>query len=53
MTTYTNGEERDGLVDSPEGRDIDGLTTDGTLGSDTGRVFTGSGIDDGVDYGSQ
>ena len=47
--TYTNGEERDGLVDSSEGRDIDGLSSDGTLGSDSGRVFSGSGVDNGVD----
>lgn len=47
--TYTDGDEGDGLVDATERRNVDGLTTDGTLGTDTGRVFAGSGVDDGVD----
>ncbi|GMR31747.1 hypothetical protein PMAYCL1PPCAC_01942, partial [Pristionchus mayeri] len=34
------------LVDTSEGRHVDGLTTDGTGTSDTGRVFTGSRVDD-------
>ena len=46
--TYTSGKERDGLVDSPEGRDIDGLTADGTLGANTGGVLTGPSVDNGV-----
>lgn len=49
METYTDGDEGDGLVDTPEGGDIDGLTTDGSLGTDSSRVFPGSGVDDGVD----
>jgi hypothetical protein len=44
-----DGEERDGLVDAAERRHIDGLATDGTGGSDTGGVFAGSAVDDGVD----
>ena len=36
------------LVDSPEGADIDGLTPDGTGTSNTGRVLTRSGVDDGI-----
>lgn len=46
--TGTNGQEGDGLVDPPEGRDINGLTPDGSLGSDTGGVFTGTSVDNGV-----
>lgn len=47
--TGTDGEESDGLVDTAEGRDIDGLATDGTSGTDTGGVFTGTAVDDGID----
>jgi len=48
--TGTDGEERDGLVDTAEGRHIDGLSADGTGGTNTGGVFTGTAVDDGV-YG--
>ena len=44
----TDGEERDGLVDAAERGHIDGLATDGTCGADTGGVFAGSAVDDGV-----
>ena len=44
----TDGEERDGLVDAAQRRHIDGLTTDGTSGSDTGAIFAGSAVDDSV-----
>lgn len=47
--TGTDGQEGDGLVDTAEGRDIDGLATDGTGGTDTGAVFAGTAVDDGVD----
>lgn len=43
------GQQGDGLVDAAEGRHIDGLATDGTGGSDTGGVLTGTAVDDGVD----
>jgi hypothetical protein len=46
--TGTDGQEGDGLVDTAEGRDIDGLATDGTSGTDTGGVFAGTAVDDGV-----
>ena len=46
--TGTDGQEGDGLVDPPEGRDIDGLSPDGSLGTDSGRVLSGTGVDDGV-----
>lgn len=46
--TYTDGQEGDSLVDSPQGRDVDSLSTDGTLGTDSGRVFSGTGVDDSV-----
>jgi hypothetical protein len=48
MMTHADGEEGDSLVDSAEGRDVDGLTPDGTLRTDTGGVFPGTGVDDGV-----
>ena len=47
--TGTDGEEGNGLVDTAEGRDIDGLATDGTGGTDTGGVFAGTAVDDGID----
>jgi hypothetical protein len=47
--TCTNGKQGDGLVDSAERRDIDGLTTDGTGAADSGAVFSGPAVDDGVD----
>jgi hypothetical protein len=47
--TGTDGQEGNGLVDTAEGRDIDGLATDGTGGTDTGGVFAGTAVDDGVD----
>jgi hypothetical protein len=45
----TSGEEGDSLVDSAEGRDIDGLSSDGTGGTNSGRVFTRTTVDDSVD----
>jgi hypothetical protein len=47
--TGTNGEQGNSLVDAAEGRDIDGLATDGTGGTDTGGVFAGTAVDDGID----
>ena len=47
--TYTGGEEGDGLVDSPQWGDIDSLSSDSSLGTDSGGVLTGSGVDDSVD----
>lgn len=44
----TDGDERDSLVNATEGGDIDGLATDGSLGSNASGVLTGSGVDDGV-----
>lgn len=46
--TYANGKERDGLVDSSEWRNIDGLATDGTLRTDTGGVLTRTGVDNSI-----
>lgn len=45
----TDGEEGDGLVDTAERGNIDGLTTDGTCATDTGGVFARAAVDDGVD----
>ena len=44
----TSGQEPDSLVNTTEGSHIDGLTTDGTGGSDTGGIFTETGVDDGL-----
>lgn len=46
--TSTNGEQGNGLVDTAQRGDIDGLATDGTLGTDTGGVLTGTAVDNGV-----
>ena len=37
------------LVDTTEWGDVDGLTTDGTTATDTSRVLTWAGVDDGAD----
>lgn len=47
--THADGEEGDGLVDTSEWGNIDGLSSDGTLGSDSGRVFSWASVDNGVD----
>lgn len=44
----TSGEESDGLVDSSERGDINGLSSDGTGGTNSGRVFAGTAVDNGV-----
>ena len=41
-------DEVDSLVDSAEGRHVDGLSADDTTGSDTGGVFAGTGVGDSV-----
>ena len=46
--TYTDGEECNCLVNPAEGGNIDGLTTDGTSGTDTGAVFARTAVDNGV-----
>jgi hypothetical protein len=48
--TGTNGEERNGLVDTTKRRHIDSLSADGTGATNTGGVFTGTAVDNGV-YG--
>jgi len=37
------------LVDSSERRNIDGLSSDGTTGSNTGGVFSGTRLNDGLE----
>lgn len=44
----TDGDQSNGLVDTTQRRDIDGLAADGTAGTDTGGVFTGTTVDDGI-----
>jgi len=46
----TGGEEVDGLVDAAEGRAIHSLTADSTGRTDTGGIFTGTGVAYGVNY---
>lgn len=45
----TGGQEGNGLVDTAEGRDINGLSSDGTGRTDSGGVLTGAAVDNGVD----
>ena len=52
-STNTDGKKGDGLVDAAEGGHIDGLTTNGTLRSNTGGILSGSSVDDGVDQNLQ
>jgi hypothetical protein len=47
--THADGDERDGLVHPSERGHINGLTADGTLRTDTGRVLAGTSVNDGVD----
>ena len=47
--TRTDGEKRDSLVHSSEGRHIDGLSAHGTCGTNTCGVFTRAAVDDSVD----
>jgi len=46
--TGADGDQVQGLVDATERRDIDGLTTNDTSGTDTGGIFTGTTGLDGV-----
>jgi len=46
---YTDGKESNRLVHPSQRGDIDSLTTDSSLGSDTCRIFTGTGVNDGID----
>ena len=46
--TYADGEKSDRLIDSSEWGDIDGLAPDGTLRADSSRIFSWSGVHDGV-----
>lgn len=43
-----NGDQSNGGVDTAQGRNIDGLATDGTGGTNTGGVLTGTAVDDGI-----
>jgi hypothetical protein len=47
--TSTSGDECDRSVDTAERRDINSLATDDTTRADTGRVFTGRRLEDGID----
>jgi hypothetical protein len=46
---YADGEKSDGLVYPAERRHVNCLTTDRTLRADTGRVLTGTRVDNRVD----
>jgi len=43
-----NGDQSNGGVDTAQRRNIDGLATDGTGGTNTGGVLTGTAVDDGI-----
>jgi len=47
--TGTNRQESDGLVDTSQWGDIDGLTTDSSGGTDSGGVFARTAVEDGID----
>jgi hypothetical protein len=47
--TSADGEKGNGLVDSSERGDIDGLSSDGTGASNSGAVFPRTTVDDGID----
>ena len=47
--TRSVGDQVDGLVDSSEGRNVDGLLSDDTSSSDTGGVFSGTSLQNGID----
>lgn len=51
--TGSSAQQPNSLVDTAQGRHIDGLTTHGTGTSDTGGVFTGAGVHDGQDQDLQ
>lgn len=44
----TSGQEGDGLVDTAQRRNINGLPTDGSSAADTGAVFARAAVDNGV-----
>jgi len=45
----TNGDQADTLVYPSERADIDGLATDGSLATNTRRVFAGASVDNSID----
>lgn len=47
--TGTDGEKGNGLIDTAERGDIDGLSSDGTGASNSGAVFSGTTVDNGID----
>ena len=49
MLTSTLSDKVDSLVDSSQGRHIDGLLSDHTSGTDSGGVFSGTSHQDGGD----
>ncbi len=49
MLSDTLGDQVDGLVHSPQGRNVDSLLSDNTSSTNSGRIFSGSGLDDGID----
>lgn len=44
----SDGEKGNGLVDTAQGRDIDGLSSHGTGASNSGAVFTRSAVDNRI-----
>ena len=44
-----DGEQRNGLVDAAQGRNVDGLAAHRAGAADAGRVFARAAVDDGID----
>ena len=49
MFTGTLGNQIDSLVDSSQGRHVDGLLSDDTTSTDSGGIFSGASHEDSVD----
>ena len=52
-TTHAGSNKANGLVYPSKRRNIDGLTANGTLGTDTSRVFTRTSVNDRIDKNLQ
>lgn len=47
--TDTSGKESNRLIDAAQRRNVDGLTTDGTLRTNTSGIFSRTGVDNSID----
>jgi hypothetical protein len=53
MKAYTSGQKSNGLVDSAQGRDIDGLSPNRSLGANTGGILARTSVDDSINKNLQ